>query len=164
MSERLSLQRLLKINFVHSRPLLEKKRVCSMDRFWSIEATEATALTIFCSSCSSVDKNRFREKFWDIKCDFAVLLSFLYLAGFLECWKIKLKAVLTWVTISHWKRIWRELWLWAQPFWKFKSGLSNRAWENLFALLLFASNATVSTGYATIIYLFKHQRQRAEVT
>jgi len=35
-------------NVVHSRPLVEKKWVCSMGRFWSIEAT---ASVIVCSSC-----------------------------------------------------------------------------------------------------------------
>ena len=49
-SERLSLQCLLKINVVHSRSLVEKKLVCSMGRGQKIEATEATAWVIFCSS------------------------------------------------------------------------------------------------------------------
>ena len=35
----------------------------------------------------------------------SLTVVFLYLAGFLECCKIKLKAVLMWVTVSDWKRI-----------------------------------------------------------
>ena len=76
-SERLSLQRLLKINVVQSRLLVEKNWVCSMGMLWSIEATEATASVIFCRSCvGKFTKNRCREKFWDTECDFAVWLSF----------------------------------------------------------------------------------------
>jgi len=76
VSERLSLQRLLKINVVHSRPLVEKN--------WFVQWVGSDPLRqtrqiprqfIFLQFLRwKVDKNRFRVKFWDIKCDFAVWL------------------------------------------------------------------------------------------
>ena len=103
-----------------------RKWVCSMGMFWSTEATEATASmgNFFAVLALASWQNRFIEKFWDIKCDFAVWLSFCLL----ECWEMKLKAVLLWVMISDWMRIWPGLWLgpWVQTFCKFISCLSNR--------------------------------------
>ena len=66
VSECLSLQRLLKINVVHRRPLVEKNGFAQWvgSEFWFIEATEATASVIFLQFLRwQVDKNRFREKF-----------------------------------------------------------------------------------------------------
>jgi len=50
-SERLSLQCLLKINVVHSLSLVEKKIGLLNGEGQKIEATEATAWVMFCSSC-----------------------------------------------------------------------------------------------------------------
>ena len=113
MSERLSLQCLLKINVVHSQPLVERMDLVN----GYVLIHWGNCLGNFLQFLRwQVDKNRL---FWDIKRDFAVWLSFLYLASFLECWKIKLKAVLMlmWVMISDWMWIWLDLWLWVYIGW-----------------------------------------------
>jgi len=87
MLERLSLQRLLKINVVRSRLLVEKIWACSMSRFWS---TDATASVIFCSSCvGKLIKIDLQRNFETLN----VILQFDYRGRFPEV--LKNKAVLT---------------------------------------------------------------------
>ena len=85
VSERLSLQRLLKINVVHSRPLIDKN---GFAQWIGSDALRQRRRYFLQFLCWQVDENRFR-----LERSFEALNAILrfnfvlqaYLAGFLEC-------------------------------------------------------------------------------